>query len=274
MEFVLKQLITLFVSVALIHDPTIAQIIEHGTYFTAGSTSRYAVVAIDSRQMRGGIIDDQYCKIQVLSSKAFFFARGTTSASDNNISLFDAREVARSVFVEFGAGTTRFAEMAAAWAARVKAIYDSRPDEFGRFAINGIMADGFFVGVDANGDITMEGQRISYQPFGLQKFVTIPQPKPNGPPVIPYLPTYVSGYFEIMNEFRNGGTTERARKISAEFGASQDEPDSIATRYSAYVKAVRDWAGDPGIGGDIATIILERESGIRWFHRPDFCPER
>jgi hypothetical protein len=36
---------------------------------------------------------------------------------------------------------------------------------------------------------------------------------------------------------------------------------------------VRDWSGDVGIGGDIATVILERGQKWRWFHRPSFCPE-
>jgi hypothetical protein len=273
LEPVSKQLVRLCVAVASVFNPAAAQIVQHGTFFVAAYTPDYAVVAIDSRQLSGGDINDRYCKIRILSNNAFFFARGATSAVENNVGVFDARDIARRVFLQFGNDTT-IAEIAKTWAARMKQIYEARPDEFGRSAIGGVMTDGFFVGIGANGDVVIEGQRIDYQPLGVPKFISTAEPKPNRLEDPPYLPIYAAGYFELMNEFRNGGETERARNIIPQFAASQGGPDAIAVRYSAYVTAVREWAGDRAIGGDVATIILEKGGGVRWFQRPDFCPER
>jgi hypothetical protein len=272
LELASKQLVRLCLALACASNYAAAQIVQHGTYFVAAYTPDYAVVAIDSRQLSGADINDRYCKIRILSKSAFFFARGATSAVENNVSIFDARDVARSVFLQFGNGTT-LAEIAKVWAARVKHIYQARPDEFGRSAIGGIMTDGFFVGIGANGDVVIEGQRIDYRALDAPKFINAAEPKPNRLEDPPNLPIYAAGYFELMNEFRNGGKTERARRIIAQFGASQGGPDAVAARYSAYVTAVRDWANDRAIGGETATIILEKGSGVRWFHRPDFCPE-
>jgi len=72
-------------------------------------------------------------------------------------------------------------------------------------------------------------------------------------------------------------TTEAKRivrmRIIAGTTGRKPGPDTDATRYSSYVAAVRDWSGGKDIGGEVATIIVERGKGWRWFHRPDFCPE-
>lgn len=175
---VLKQLGKSCVAVAPFFSPAAAQIVQHGTFFVAAYTPDYAVVAIDSRQLSGGEINDRYCKIRILSSNSFFFARGATSAIENNVSIFDARDIARRVFLQFENDIT-IAEIAKMWAARMKQIYEARPDEFGRSAIGGIMTDGFFVGIGSNGDVVIEGQRIDYQPLGVPKFISAAEPKPN-----------------------------------------------------------------------------------------------
>jgi hypothetical protein len=40
-----------------------------------------------------------------------------------------------------------------------------------------------------------------------------------------------------------------------------------AAKSSMAVKAVMDWSNDPTIGGDIASIIIERGKKWRWFSR-------
>lgn len=60
----------------------------------------------------------------------------------------------------------------------------------------------------------------------------------------------------------------------ARLDANTTGPDAVAARYSLYVEAVRDWARDSGIGGEVATIILEKGKGWRWFRRPNYCPEK
>jgi hypothetical protein len=184
----------------------------------------------------------QYCKIWPLSPNAFFFARGVISAIDNNTnsSIFDARDIAKSVYVRFGNDTARIAEVAREWALQMESIYDGHPGEFARGAVDGIMADGFFVGLDMNGNVTFAGQNIQYQSLGLLPFVNAPEPMVFRDPAD--APTYVSGYQGIIDEFKIGHETERARGILAELGILQQGPDGVTARYAAYVAAVRDWA--------------------------------
>jgi hypothetical protein len=73
-----------------------------------------------------------------------------------------------------------------------------------------------------------------------------------------------------MEEFFDGGQTDRAKNV-AETAGWKPGPDTDATRNSSYVAAVRDWSGDNDIGGEVATIILERGKGWRWFRRPNFA---
>jgi hypothetical protein len=82
--------------------------------------------------------------------------------------------------------------------------------------------------------------------------------------------------FDIVQEFVRDQQSERAKKIIEDNGWATigQGPDAQAVRLSNMVAAVRDWSGNTMIGGDIATIILEQGKTWRWFHRPDFCPEK
>ena len=83
------------------------------------------------------------------------------------------------------------------------------------------------------------------------------------------MPILNNGHYEIMDEFYDRGQTDRAKRIIAGTTGWKPGPDTDATRYSSYVAAVRDWSGGKDIGGEVATIIVERGKGWRWFHRPD-----
>jgi hypothetical protein len=274
-QFVAKHFVEIFLCIAALPIPAAAQIVQHGTYFVAGFSPDYAVVAIDSREWKGSVHTDRYCKIRPLSRRAFFFGRGATSATDNatGANIFDARDVAHSVYLQFGVGTTKFDQIAEKWAIQIKQIYETKPTEYALSAVDSIMTDGFFVGFDANDAVAFGGQRISYQSFAIPQFVNSPEPKPKIQVDPATAPTYSAGFFEIIGEFTGGGETQRAKKAIAKLGVIPAGPDGVADRYSAYVAAVRDWSGDPGIGGDIAAVILQRGHDLRWFHRPDFCPE-
>jgi hypothetical protein len=86
------------------------------------------------------------------------------------------------------------------------------------------------------------------------------------------MPLLNNGHRELLDEFFGKDKTDRAKKIIAETVGGSPGPETDATKYTAYVAAIRDWSGDAGIGGEVATIILERVAGWRWFRRPDFCP--
>jgi hypothetical protein len=246
---------------------------SRGTFFVAGISHEYAVVAIDSRELRGRSINNEYCKIQPLSRNAFFFGRGSTSAIDtiSGVEIFDARTIARRIYVQFGIGTTQFATLSQTWADQVIQIYNRFPKEFSALAVDGLMSDAFFVGIDENGHVTFAGQSISYQPYVAIPFFANPEPVEFGDPA--ESPKYVAGYHEIMREFRNGGETERAKKVLSNIDPSLTGPDFVAAKYMAIVEAVEKWTGDTGIGGETAAIILESGKGWRWFRRPNFCPK-
>jgi hypothetical protein len=67
--------------------PAVGQDVSHGTYFLAGFSAEYVVVAIDSRELNGTQVNDRYCKIRPLSPNAFFFATGSTSATNKTIRM-------------------------------------------------------------------------------------------------------------------------------------------------------------------------------------------
>jgi hypothetical protein len=272
-NFVAKHLAGLFFVAGTFSGGASSQSVFHGTYFLALVTPAYIIVAIDSRETQGNVRNDRYCKIRPLSPNAFFFGTGATSAIDNstNTSVFDARDIAQSVYAQFGTGVTNFADMARTWATQMESIYNEFPAEFAANAVDGTMAKGFFVGEDKSGAIRIAGQVISYQQTGLDSFLN--EPVTIGPGPEGLVPLLSNGHLDLVREFLNGGQTQRAKKIIAELGPRAFGPDADAARYMAYVAAVRDWSGDSAIGGEIATIILERGKNWRWFHRPDFCPK-
>ncbi len=274
-KLIAEHLIKFLVCIASFPHQTLAEDIGHGTYFLAGLSPDYAVVAIDSRELEVGVPNDRYCKIRPLSRNAFFFSRGVTSATDNNThdKIFDARDIAHSVYVQFGIGSTRFDEMAQAWAERVLSIYRTKPSEFANYAVQNIMVGGFFVGLDESGTIKYSSQRIVLQPYGFPQFINSAEPKPVGSTNPEEGPTYASGYFEIVREFMSGNRTERAKAVIDNLGTLPSGPDRVAAIYAAIVNSVAKWSGEIGIGGDIAAIILERGQDWRWYHRPDFCPQ-
>lgn len=269
----LKHIVKVAVAVASLCQPAGAQIIRHGTYFVAGFFTDYGVVSIDSRERGKAGINDQSCKIVLLSKDSFFFVQGVGSGSDmsGNV-VFDVRDIARSIYGQFGVGTPNYSLLAQTWASRMAAIYNSSPGSFAPSVVQGHIGDGFFVGIDTDGGVSFAGESVTYEPFRFPPFDIAPEPNPvNGPFGAP---TYVSGYPEIIREFKTGEETERAKQALSAVDVSLPIPDIIAARYSIYAASVRDWAGNNGIGGDIATIIIERGKGWRWFHRPTFCPEK
>jgi len=133
------------------------------------------------------------------------------------------------------------------------------------------MSEGYFVGLYSSGDIAIAGRQINYEGGNSPGFRSVPKS------IVPDLrrdSTWAQGYFDILNEFADGGRTDRAKQVLKVLPAAEaGSLDSEAALVTAFVTAVRDWSGDKGIGGDIATIVLERGKGWRWFRRPDFCPE-
>jgi len=266
---------------AVVAQAAAAQGLQHGTYFIAAITTDYVVVAIDSRLSIDGVarhsVNDGYCKIRPLSSNSFFFASGIIAAVDTNSRIFDAGNIARDVYGQFNTRMDNFDYLSESWAIQMENTYKSN---FSLFPPNSLVAHtmikGFFVGTDNEGNIAVSGATIKYQPlpgFPLRGFSIISEH------VVPSDPEHASllyeGYSKIIEEITDA-ESERAKKTMAEPErkiVGRSKLDAVAIRLASYAAAVRDWSGDPTIGGKIAVVILERGKDWRWFQRPDSCPD-
>ena len=253
--------------------------VSHGTFFIFGLSTDYAVVAIDSRGTitttnRKNRVNDRFCKVRPLSPTAFFFSTGLDTAFyvATGREIFDTRDIANDVYANAGR-SSNFETMADKWATWSEAAY--RHATLMSAALKDPMAKGYFVGTKDDGEIGAGAATIGYHRDTAQHFshtsegfTPTAKPRveqPNGQPVR-----------DIEHEFTAGGLTDRAKKIMQDVGwaTARSGPDTAALHLSTLVAAVRDWSGNDTIGGDIATIVLERGQPWRWFHRPDFCPEQ
>jgi hypothetical protein len=251
--------------------------VSHGTFFLFGISTDFAVVAIDSRgtieTKTRNRIDDRFCKIRPLSRNAFFFFAGVGMlfrGGTGNVT-FDTRDVAKDVYANSG-NSRDFGGMAEKWALRTENSF--RRANLAPSLLKETMTRGYFVGTKDDGAIDAGAETIAYHADAAQHFTHTPEHFTLT--ARPYTQQPVDkSVRDIEQEFANGGQTERAKKIiqDREWAKMANGPDAAAVRLSSLVTAVRDWSGNDKIGGDIATIILERGKDWRWFHRPDFCPE-
>jgi hypothetical protein len=265
---------------ALMSRAAVAQdAFSHGTFFIFGLSTDYAVVAIDSRSTvtrknREARFNDGVCKIRPLAPNAFFFSTGLDNASNalTGREIFDGRDLANDAYANAGR-PPNFATLADKWATWVEASF--RHAKLSPEALKDPMAKGFFVGTTDQGELAADAATIGYHADNDALFSHTAQS---------FTPTATLHFeqpidrplLDIESEFADGGKTDRAKKVMQDAGwaAIPKGPDATALRLSTLVTAVRDWSGNDGIGGDIATVILERGQTWRWFHRPDFCPEQ
>jgi hypothetical protein len=247
-------------------------------FFIVGISTDFAVVAIDSRgtimSTAKNRINDRFCKIRPLAHDAFFFSAGLSALLQSRTGkvIYDARDVAEDVYA--GSGTSRdFGGMAEKWALRTENAF--RRNSPAPALLKGIITRGYFVGIKDDGGIDAGAETIEYHADSaqhythtLERFTLAATPRIQQPAEKTAL--------DVEQEFANGGQTERAKKIIQDNAWTKigNGPDAVAVRFGNLVTAIRDWSGNDKVGGDIATIILERGKDWRWFHRPDFCPEQ
>jgi hypothetical protein len=258
----------------------------HGTYYLAAGVKGHLAVAIDSRITKSTPLgalgpeswDDQYCKITPLSDKVIFFDTGIYSRTNSaGQTLFDTREVAKKIFQNNPQADLE--ELSRLWAQEMAGNLGSQSDWMPNTLNNilfpqmsNVLVEGFFAGYEPNGTLGIYGQRIT----GSTLFPLIKEEDYKVGGEVGDL-VHPDGYVNILEEFANGGATDRARQElqrADQEAQGQSQAENAAAHLQTMVEDVRDWSGDPGIGGDIA-VILMRQADRKWvwYHRPEFCPK-
>jgi hypothetical protein len=275
---IIKPFTGILLLAAMFSRATAAPDASQGTFFLFGISTDFAVVAIDSRgtikTTARNRINDRFCKIRPLAHNAFFFSAGLSALFQSRTEkvIYDARDVAEDVYAGFG-NSRDFGGMAEKWALRAESAF--RRSSPAPSLLKDVVTIGYFVGIKDDGGIDAGAETITYHADTAQHFThTLERFTLAATPHIqqPLDKTAI----DVEQEFANGGQTERAKKIIQDNAWAKigNGPDAVAVRFGNLVAAVRDWSGNDKVGGDIATLILERGKDWRWFHRPDFCPEQ
>ena len=247
-----------------------------GTYYIAIFSDDFAIVSIDSRTtdpLRPEVPpNDKYCKIVPLSDDLIFFSTGLVAAKEDNRVMLDAAEAAREVYAT-ASHPTDLGELIDRWDIHIRPSYTKmimmHPEIADIFSKKPII-DGLFIGISRSNRMALAQAELTYTTDGqINTHLNYHEPAGNG------IEIFHGGHPEIIEEL-DRGMTGRARAKIAKMKARQARAsgvDVLADKSSMAVKAVMDWSNDPTIGGDIASIIIERGKKWRWFSRPTFCTE-
>jgi hypothetical protein len=247
--------------------------VRHGTYFAFIYLPDYAAVAIDSRVISGGNPRDDTCKLFPLSERVIFFSAGVYDGRnpEGNV-IFSPHATAKEIF---DLSTSRsMSDIVEQWAhtttEQIKALYGSN-HEIVDHNEDGFIARGVFAGESKDQNFVAYQNTImrTYTSEAIDLVFTNER-IPNG-----YF--LGLGHPEVVEPILHNGPDEWAKKIHerilAQTAGITGHPEAAAIWVSAVTQAVIDRAGDPRIGGQVASIILQRGHNWRWFQRPDFCPQ-
>jgi hypothetical protein len=134
---------------------------------------------------------------------------------------------------------------------------------------NKTIVNGLFIGISRGNRMALAQAELTYTDGHINSHLNYHEPAGNLTAI------FQGGHPEIVEEL-DRGITERAKAKIAEMKTHQTAVPSVegwAAKSSMAVKAVMDWSNDPTIGGDVASIIIERGKKLRWFNRPTFCKE-
>lgn len=215
------------------------------------------LIVFRSREVaKPAVIGERYeiCKITVLDDHSIFVPEGVAGSANG----FDAGAIAVEKFSQ--AGGKVLDDVAKQWAAEmVERIGAAYPNN--RYGIDDLAARS--AGVIANGVFITQTDVIYAVRAALTHrtprtidFGFFVQPISYGSPIS-------AGHFQFA-----WSALAEAQK---HWGA--DTPDDWAAAAEFVVARVRDSSIDPYVGGDIATIILERGKSLRWYHQPIGCAQ-
>lgn len=231
-----------------------------GTYFFVYVNDDFAAAAIDSRENIGDEHRDNICKITLLDDYTIFLCQGIARGEG-----FSAGDIARGEFAQQLKPLDLY-KLASDWAnemtKQIKILYERDRDIVEDMKPNA--AGGVFLGYTEVGNVSAVQVQIEVSnSVNVTTFITAlpPDSCPR-----------TGGHDPIVEEVL-AGDTNRARKLRASINLTGNPATNWAIKAQTCVKAVIDWGDDRNVGGEVATLILERGQKWRWFHRPDFCPE-
>jgi hypothetical protein len=243
----------------------------HGTYFAFYYNGAEAIFAADSRAYVDRQLSNEYCKVIPLSPSRMFAGLGVVAANGNN--AFNSDEIARSVGKRMGNDAATL-DIVGAWETEVIDALDkaslSRRDVLVNFQQHiGDITTGVFASKEID-SVVMYKDTIKIINTNEDKLRFIGSVERIAPH--PDIPFWTFGMDALFLEFMRD-TSERAHKANE---ALQFNPATgiaaDAAKLEAVVKFVIKWSGDTYVGGTVPVLILDRD-GIKWFHRPNFCPE-
>jgi hypothetical protein len=250
-----------------------------GTYYSFIVDDKYIAASIDSRVTASSkpngtgdviFVDDKYCKIVILGDTNFAYFVGNDYVINNGSIALDVKNMATRAYQsimnyskEPDAIAQKFLYIASEELDKVYFI-----DKTMTLPPEGQYGTGYFFGIDRDGSVAADFTEIDFNNghfyFRFRK---------QGVAAEPFRRSIKADVFDEMFS----QSTPRSKQLNANIGAShgaQTEADKAALRVTGYVQAMINWGNEPGIGGDATTVILERGQTLRWYIRPDFCPEK
>jgi hypothetical protein len=242
------------------------------TVFFSTITSKYIIIAIDSRETFTRQSSTNVCKVALLPNNMVYFGDGIVNSSLDDIK-FNVRDLAKDVVNEYKSNDVEkirdlFTQKAAKIYERLFYLHEA---EASSAAPQGMLQHGFFAGLNSAGNPIIAADEIIYDRARTPKVVTKSttfQMDGDG------VRNLVVAHKEIVAEF-GADISKRAQELLNSFGyvSGDSSVENYAIRAKAIVTAIRDWSGDNKIGGDIAVITIESGQKWNWFNRPAFCPQ-
>jgi hypothetical protein len=218
-----------------------------------------AAVAIDSLQVTRdpttGAVGERHevCKVTILNDHSVFVVEGVAGSSNG----FDAGVIASELFSVAGNDIDEIAKQwGAEMAMKIGAKYPNNQlgiDDFAAHS-NGVVANGLFITQTDVMHAVRSG--ITHRVPGSADFSFFIEP-------VAYGSAMSAGHFEFA-----WPALAEARK---RWGANT--PDDWAAALDLVATRLRDSNIDPFVGGEIATIILDRGKSLRCYHQPPACAQ-
>jgi len=202
---------------------------------------------------------DTYCKVVVVTPNFFAFAAGIAGLQSNGQMVVDINSVIRQTPSslspnEFAkAVVTKFANSFSA------PLVNARANDF---------TDIYFVGTTSSGLGVVNGH-LDFSVGGINMAVGTITP-------FSAIPIH-SGRHEALFKELLDLNTDRVKILNDEILGrlgNRTPIDREAAKLTGVVQGIINWSDDKSVGGKVQTIVLERGQALRWYARPDFCPEK